>query len=320
VPLAADDTDVIAGTGDSVAILAPQVEAYVGDANHPFTAVVVYPEAVEPVGAEDVSNYDISAANPFGAELLGARAVRLTFTVAPVLGDTLTIQPAAATDLAGNAPAGALVVVLTDVDTTAPTATMAATSVENLGGDTIVVTFDEPVDTDAATNPSNYTLRQNGNKIDLSDVQVTYDSSSNAVTFWLPEGSELTTGATVSANTGNLTDLSGNGLAANPADVTVTGDSTAPDFEAAFINWQVDVTGMTIDVRFTEDVDEGFAASKANWFTDQFTNVIDADLIAPDIARIRTAGQVADDELLEIDGLRDLAGNTSGMISIDPAE
>jgi hypothetical protein len=82
----------------------------------------------------------------------------------------------------------------------------------------------------------------------------------------------------------------------------------------------VDLTGMTIDVRFTEDVDEGFAAASGNWFTDQFTNVIDADLIAPDIARIHTAGQVADDEQLEMDGLRDLAGNTSGMISIDPAE
>lgn len=320
VVLPGNDVEVVAGTGDNTAILLGGMSAYVGDAGNPSSCIVVFPEAIGSTGAAAIANYAITATNATAATVLTPTAVRLTFAAAPIATDTLDVQPAAATDLGGTAAAGVLSVVIAAADATAPTATIAATAVAGLGGDFLTVTFDEPVSQAAALTLANYAFTVGGSAVDLTSAAISHNSLSDAITIWLPATIDVDESAAVTAVVSNIGDLSGNALAVQPAGVTVGGDTSDPDFSSAYVNWIADGTGQTVDVLFDEDIVEAFVETPGNWSASLGTPIVSATLIAPNIARVVTTGQIGAAETLDITGLLDPAGNASAAITINPHE
>ncbi len=323
VAILASDNMLTPGTGDNAPITMGGTQAFVGDAGNPNTAVVVFPEAVDPVGSAVATNYANNAANAASVTMLDPRTVRLTFAVAPVATDTLTIETAAATDLGGTPAAGQISIALGAVDATAPTATLSATAVSGAGGDQIEVSYSEPVDTAAALIPANYSFTNGGFAVSLTGATVRWNSVNHSAVFTLPAGTELRFGAMLGATILNVSDVSGNALAVQPTAVAIAGDNVAPGFassSSAFVNWTESAAGTTIDVLFSEDVNEAFVENIFNWTTSGTTVVYTSQLVAPDRVRLTTNAQPAAGETFMLNLLPDLAANTSGMISVNPIE
>ena len=203
---------------------------------------------------------------------------------------------------------------------TKPTATIAATAVAGLGGDFLTVTFDGPVSQAAALTLANYAFTVGGSAVDLTSATIFHNSISDEVTIWLPATTDIAESAEVTAVLSNLGDLSGNALAVQPTGVTVGGDTSDPDFSLAFVNWMVDGTGQTVDVLFDEDIVEAFVETPGNWAGSLGTPIVSVTLIAPEIARVVTTGQIGAAETLDITGLLDPAGNVSAAITVNPHE
>jgi hypothetical protein len=323
VALPANDVDNTVGSGENTAMTGPGTSAYEGDPGNPATCVVVFPEAADPIGAATTGNYDILGAPPIVVTALTPRAFRLRFAVAPVATDVLNISAAAATDLGGTPAVAALAVALVAVDATPPTATVVASAVANRGGDALTIDFDEPVALAGALTLSNYAVTQGGQPVDLTGASIRYDSTTQSVVIALPDTVDWTFGANVVVTVSNVNDLSGNALVAQPAAVPVAGDNVAPGFfgaSSAFVNWAVDASGQTVDVLFSEDVDATFVELPGNWTGSSATPISAVSLIAPNVARVTTVGQVVISETLQVTGLPDLAGNTSGAIAVNPFE
>jgi hypothetical protein len=124
-------------------------------------------------------------------------------------------------------------------------------------------------------------------------------------------------------NLTGMSDLAGNALSAQPAAVAVDGDNVAPDFaspSSAFLNTFEDANGMTIDVQFSEDVSETFVENASNWtVVGGGASVTSAMLRAGNTVRLTlNTGYLG--QMLSLNGLPDLAGNTSGAITVTPIE
>jgi len=213
-----------------------------------------------------------------------------------------------------------LSVVVGPADTTAPTATLAAFAAPNVGGDWIEIRFDEPLDPAGALDLANYAISVESLSLDLTGAVLGHDSTTDTVLLHLPDAIDLPAGSAVDAVLGAVTDLSGNAVTVQPATVFVGGDSTPPDFAAAFVDWVADGSGQTVEVGFDEDVNAAFVETVANWSASLGTPITAVVLVAPQIARVTTNGQLGAAETLDLTGLPDVAGNLSGAISIDPHE
>jgi len=323
VAIAGDDNEMIAAVGDSSAILVGATAASVAPAGSPNEAIVVFPEAVDMTGATTLTNYTLSAANPTAVTAMTPRVLSLTFATQPVASDTLTIEVAAATDLGGTPAAAQMMLALLAPETTAPTATITGEAVAGDGGDRILVNFSEPVDQTSALLLTNYAFLEGGSAFALTGATASYNSVDEIVTIQLPTGSNFTFGASFAATISNVTDVFGNALSTQPTAVTVTGDNTAPGFASgtsSFVNWTAGATGLLIDVFFDEAVDATFATTPGNWTTSGSTVVSAVSLVTPSWARVTTVAQIAGGESLQLTGLPDRAGNTSGAISVNPFE
>ena len=175
-----------------------------------------------------------------------------------------------------------------------------------------------------ALNAANYSFLAGGLPVSLTGSTFEYDETSFTVNIELSDSVNLQFGDTVALTLSNVTDLSGNALAVQPADATVAGDNTDPGFQSAtsaFVNFIFNNTGRTIDVQFSEDVDETFVETVANWTTSGTTVVQGVTLLTPNIARITTDVQIAAGETLGLTNLPDLAGNNGGgAITVNPIE
>jgi hypothetical protein len=100
-----------------------------------------------------------------------------------------------------------------------------------------------------------------------------------------------------------------------------SGDAVAPSFSSAFAHLWVDATGATVDVRFSEDIDYGFAATPGNWSTSGAATVTGAQVIGFDHVRLTLTEAMGATDTLSIGaGLVDWAGNAAGQLSIDPVD
>ena len=322
IALGGNDVQVLAGTGDNAAIAT--ATAYVGPASLPNACICVFPEATDITGAMNTANYAISAVNPTLVEQLSPRAFRLTFPTQPAAAQILDIEVAAATDLGGIPAAGQLNIALTAEDVTPPTASFTPTAFDGVINDYFFVDYNESVDQITALDFTNYTFIHNGLLVDLTNAVFSYDSTNFRVQIELPSDLHLQFGAICSLSIVNVTDLSSNVLAVQPVDANVAGDNTDPNFfapDSAFVNLIRDNTGNTIDVRFSEGVNEIFVENPFNWTTSGATVVNSVTLISPNIARVVTNAPIGAGETLSLNNLPDLAGNSAGgVINVDPQE
>lgn len=307
---------VIAG-GDASGPSLPAGWARLDASSSTDTLLVVFSEALETVSAENVGNYLLNGATaPDSVELIDWRTVRLVFSGGVIVGDTLDFSGVA--DLAGNVGVGTRAVSAADVN--GPVVVSAqALSVAGPGGDRVEVEFSRPLELGEALSVSNWTLTMGSYSYDLTDARLRWSSSDFTVVIELPVGQELEFGATVTVGASGLTDLAG--LALSPAaslNVAVQGDSTAPDFAAAFVNYRVSASGTVVDVVFDEAVAPAFALDAFNWVASNGALVLGVEQRSPDYFRLELSLGLAPGDTLELNGLPDLAGNSSGLIVATP--
>lgn len=307
---------LVAG-GDASAPSLPAGWARLDASSATDTLLVVFSEALESVSAETVGNYLLNGATaPDSVELVDWRTVRCVFSGGVVVGDTLDFSGVA--DLAGNVGVGARAVSAADVN--GPVLVSAqAYSVAGPGGDRLEVEFSRPLELGAALSASNWTLTMGAHSFDLTDARLRWSSGSFSVVLELPVGQELEFGSTVTVGVSGVSDLAG--LALSPAaslNVAVQGDSTAPGFAGAFVNYRVSAGGTVVDVVFDEAVESNFALDGANWLASNGAVVLGVEQRSPDYFRLELSLGLAPGDTLELNGLPDLAGNSSGAIDVTP--
>jgi hypothetical protein len=231
------------------------------------------------------------------------------------VGDQLEIV---VDDLAGNACAS-MSCALVAADSSAPGASISASEATGFGGDTLTITYNEPVTVSNSMLPGSYTVTANGTPISLAGSTVRYSSIDNSVRFTLASGQEFPHGATVSVTISGVTDHSGNALNGNIGG-TSAGDNTAPSLSSAFANYSADPSGAVIDVLFSEDVNIARAEDVSNWSTDGSTLVVFSERVSGKHYRLTMSAAMAAGELLRVNNMRDAAGNTAGLISTNPVE
>jgi hypothetical protein len=307
---------MVNATGDSVLPTLPLGLTRIDAANPTDSVLLQFSEAVELSSAQNVGNYDLNGgANPDSVVRVGQNTVRATWNGGVIAGDTVNATVA---DLAGNVGVLSRAVALQDPQ--GPLVVSAdGTSVANVGLDTVVVLFDKPVEPITGLDPSNYGVI-NGSSLVLSNSSLTWNSTDNTVTIHLPAGVELDPTLGMTMQVINVQDHAG--LAISPAanvGGTVGGDSTAPSFMAAFANYRADPTGLAIDVRFSEDVASSFVATPTNWSVSGGKTVDAVQALSPSHVRLTLSAALGVAETVGITALPDVAGNTSGAISIAPS-
>ncbi len=313
----ASDTDAgIVCTGDSTA---PSVS--VGNVRlDPQTSgalLIDVSEAVDATQAETPANYDYNGGNvATAATRIGPRTIRATFAVTPTAGNSLDLT---VYDLAGN-PA-TLTRTVTAADSSAPLVSSVAGVIRpGFGGDTVVVTFNEPVDAASALDPASYDVLSGATTISLVGAQFVYDGNANRVTITLPAGQELVAGGALTVTVDNVADHSGNAIATPvPVVGTTSGDSTPAAFSSAFVNLRHDPLGLSVDVLFSEDVPAAFVSNASNW-TASNGSVQSVEVLARDHCRFTLSAALTTNGTLSTNALPDFAGNTSGSISVNPLE
>lgn len=303
--------------GDSSAPTLPAGWARLDASSSNDTLLMIFSEALEATSAENLGNYLLNGATaPDSVELLDFRTVRCVFSGGVVVSDTIDFSGVA--DLAGNIGVGSRAVTAADVS--GPVVVAAeAYSVPGPGADYLRVQFNRPLDLVGALTQSNWSLVMGATVYDLTDARMSWSSGTFSVVLELVEGQELVHGATVNIGASNLTDVAG--LALSPAaslNVLVQGDSTAPDFAAAFVNYRLSGSGTIVDVLFDEAVDEAFALNALNWTVIGGPQVIGVQRRSADYYRLEMSTGLSQGDVLELVALPDLAENLSGVISITP--
>jgi hypothetical protein len=282
------------------------------DPSSSLALLVTFPEAMEGSAGSYLLNGTQAASS---VSQLSPRVVRVSFATDPIVGDQLEIV---VDDLAGNACAS-MSCALVAADSSAPGASISAAEAMGFGGDTLTITYNEPVTVSNSMLPGSYTVTANGTPISLAGSTVRYSSIDNSVRFTLASGQEFPHGATVSVTISGVTDHSGNTLNGNLGG-TSAGDSTAPSLSSAFANYSADPSGAVIDVLFSEDVNIARAEDVNNWSTSGSTLVVFSERVSGKHYRLTMSAAMAAGELLRVNNMRDAAGNTAGLISTNPVE
>ncbi|MFN0242775.1 MAG: hypothetical protein ACKVWV_07760 [Planctomycetota bacterium] len=308
----------IAAGGD---VTAPDVaigKVYL-DLSTPGALLVEFDEAIDPIAAQVAASFDLNSGNiATTSQLLGRRNVRLTFGVAPIVGDSLDLVM---TDLAGNV-SGTVTRAVIGGELDDPLIVSVDGYMEpGYGGDTIEIVFDEPVDPATALERSNYIVRTGTTTLSLASAELGYDSATSTVVIALPGGQEIDGQLALTVTVSGISDFSGNTITTPiPVGATRNGDTTDPQFESAFVNYRASATGAIVDVLFSEDVDTTFAADAANWTASGGAVVTAVSMEERNHARVFLSAALGAADTLTMTGVPDLARNTSGAIQIDPLE
>ena len=221
-------------------------------------------------------------------------------------------------DLAGNT--GASTVALAAADAFGPSIQSVSGLAEpNLGGDVVSIDFDEPIDPATGFNLANYTVLNGGVAQDLSAATTRYVSASNRLEIHLAPGVELNPAQPLVVQAQNIEDFSG--LVMNPpANLGggIAGDTTAPAGATAFVNRREDAGSLVVDVLFDEDVVQAFASVPSNWSTTGAATITAVDVLSPSYYRLTLSTPLMAGEMVEINGISDVAGNVAAMFAFSP--
>jgi hypothetical protein len=289
------------------------------DPSDPSSILVVFDEAVTESAAETAAAYDYDSGNvAVSAELISPRVVRATFALAVTAGNTLEVTNSAAVDLAGNAAAATLSLVVVD-DQTAPVLTLVAGEIaEATGYDFVRVRFNEMPDLATAMTASSYTVGDSRGAVQVRGVS--FDSSEIEVSLIVQD---LLDGDTITVQVDGVTDVAGN-LPGAPLSLggVVSGDIVAPALSSAYVNAMLDATGRIVDVELSEAVAVAFSGQVSNWSTTGSATVTAVEVVGADHVRLTLSAALgAAEEVVVAAGLTDLAGNAAPLAqSIDPTE
>jgi hypothetical protein len=288
------------------------------DAQDPTNSILIeLDEAMDTTSAADPLSIEIGGVNPDTVSQIGPRTVRATYTGGVTAGQVVDVTIA---DLAGNS--GLQSQAIQSADSVGPIVTfVAGYAVSGFGNDRIEVTWNEPVDPATGVDLDNYVVTEGGNPVDLTNASISYESSTLKVIITLASGVELDPSSTINVVADNVLNHAGI-VISPPANIngSTTGDTTAPDFDAAFVNYREDAGGLVVDVRFDEDVDAAFAGSAGNYTVSSGQTVVSAVRVTDDVYRLTLNAALVGGDTVDTVALPDPAGNVSGAISVTPEQ
>ena len=320
-PITVASTDAgLTPTGDATA---PSIGVSDGtlDPNDANAAIFAFDEAISETGGIDIANYTLTGNATVSAAFVTARVVRVVFTNPVALSDSVEIAVAAVTDLGGTGAGGTATVALAAADAAAPTvSSVMGEAGSSDGRDSIDIVFSEPIPTALTNVAANYTITSGGVAVDLTDATFTESSVNDSVMIQLAEGISLKNGDTLSVTPANLTDASGNALAATATTATVAGDASAPTTMDAFVNVLLDPTGTMVEVQFDEDMDATTTMETANWSGSNSQTATAVTQLDGSRYRVTFSAAIGAADTIDVMTPTDRAGNIGATINVDPAE
>lgn len=303
-----------AATGDAVAPTLASVEQNLSEDEFGRVVDFTFSEAMDPVFAVQLAHFAVALpATATSVEQPSENVLRVSFSE-PIVPGFDTVDLTNIVDAHGNDFADATVAVTqpTPVANTFD-GTPEATTVADAGGDMVTVVTTQALDPRTAADPLSWTLDVDGNPIDLSTQTLTYDLLKKTLTIDLDF--DMTNGDAFVVAGVSVLDVDGETFALSSGG-NVAGDALAPTLLSVTQNRNIDPTGKTIDVRFSEDVRESEAETMANFVDNGPMAIVSATLLAGmDIVRIVYDDVVVPgDVTLAIDGMLDLAGNAITMV------
>ena len=325
VPLSSNAVAGVA-TGDAVPLTAPTVEQRLAVDALGRVVDFIFPKPMDPNGGIQTARFAVND-HPGSTTLTVASSIlqvddftlRVTFS-APVVPGLDTISLNAIPGYHGNTFSGTEAIVNSAPAVNAYSS-VTATTVENLGGDNIVVITDQALDPDLAVDPAGWSLTVDGNVVNLADQTLTYDLASRALTIELDL--DMVNGDVVVVTAIGRTDIDGESFGGAPVfPVAASGDVNQPALVSALQNRTADVSGQTVDVTFSEDLDPTVAANVAFYAFVPSVTINSAQRVggAGRIVRLQSADPIVPgDFTFSVTGnVADLSGTTIDLGATSP--
>lgn len=306
-----------AATGDAIA---PGLTSATQNlAEDEFGKVIdfVFAEAMDPTFATVTTNFDagfpVFATN---VTYVNQVTLRVTFT-APVIPGVDSVTLTDVVDVHGNAYAGgAAAIVAGSTVANAFSSNPTVSTVSGAGGDLVVANFVQAIDPADAEDPAHWTLLIDGNPIVLADQTLSYDFTGKQLTIFLADDFDNGDSFSLSGASGNEPiDVDGQIFTTSFAG-TVAGEVTLPTVLSVVQNRAVDPSGATLDVTFSEDIDNVQAELVGNWTVDALT--VSSATLQSDMETVRlvlSAAAVPGDVDLDVSLIEDLAGNVVAPVT-----
>ena len=318
------DTAPVSGsaTGD---LVAPTLVSAVQNLNEDEFGRIVeftFSEAMDPVFSTGPINFSLGFP-VFASEVVqtAPETLRVRFDD-PVVPGIASVQFIGVIDAHGNAYVGG------DVSPSVGTTVAndfavdpVLRSVEGIGGDQLVVVTTQALAPERAALADAWRLEVDGTPVDLVDDDLTYELELKTLTVDLPddylnglsflvEAAALTDGGAP-----ELVDVDGESFTSTFTG-TVDGDGVAPGIELVLQNRNLDPSGSTFDLQFSEDLEEESVEVDAVFTVNDGPALSAVSLTSdPSLVRVVLAGAGLPGEVnFDVSGVRDPAGNT-----MDPA-
>ena len=320
--------------GDTTAPTLVSIEQNLADDELGRVIDYTFSEPMDPVFSARPVNFAIddhddssSTTTATGISQPSDEVIRVTYS-SPVVPGLDQVALSGIVDAHGNAFASGTFAIANSSPAANGYESVSATTAEGEGGDTIVVVTDQAFDPDLAVDPDYWTLNVGGSNITMDDQELTYDLEERELTIALDF--DMQNGDAVLITAVALPDIDGQAFNAADNSATAAGDDVEPSVLTVTQNRGFDPTGVTLDVRVSEDLDETAAETIANWTLSGGLTVTAAELLGS----LSTVRLTADDVVVPGDftltaeaGLEDLAGNATGaaqaaiaIVSTDTSE
>lgn len=306
-------TNVVgAATGDSIAPTLSSVEQNLSADEFGRVIDLTFSEAMDPIFCASLANFGGAVPDVCNSFSQPAENVlRVSFNN-PVVPGLNTIDLANLVDAHGNALPDQNVAVsagstVANGFSTGPD----LTTVEGVGGDLLEMQFVQPLDPDGASDPSRWNLEvPTGNPIDLSNCVFTYDLLAKSLSIELDVDFQNGTSFSFEAMSGNEPiDVDGQLFTSSVAG-TISGEVNLPTVVSVTQNRVFDPAGKTLDVAFSEGLDESSAEILGNWNVAGHVTQTASLLASKSIVRLGFDSFVLPGtDLIDISGVEDLAGN-----------
>lgn len=270
-----------------------------------------FDEAMDPGSTPILANFGVTLPNvATSVTPLSPTSFRVTFN-APVVPGVDSVTITGLEDVHGNALSNPGVTAVTQPAPggNAYDAGTEATTVEGALGDFITVVTTQALDPRDAVDPTRWDIVVNGGSIVMADQVLTYDLLAKTLTVDLDF--DMTNGQTFTVDALNVREVDGQTFAATSAPTAISGDASLPTVLSAVQNRTVDPDGFTVDVRFSEDLEQVSAETLVSYaFSGGGHNVTAATLVGTDVVRLTVDAVVVPPDLtIDVQDVTDLAGN-----------
>jgi len=301
-----------AATGDLIPPTLSSVEQNLSVDEYGRVIDLSFSEAMDPIFCAALSNFGGSipdVCNSFSQP--AENVLRVTFNN-PIVPGLNTIDLENLVDAHGNAFPDQNVAVsagstVANGFSTGPD----LTTVEGVGGDLLEMEFVQALDPDDASDPTKWNLEvPTGNVIDLSGCVFTYDLLAKTLSIELDVDFQNGTSFTFEGLSGDEPiDVDGELFTSSVAG-SIGGEVNLPTVVSATQNRVIDPTGKTLDVVFSEGLDESSAENLANWSVAGHVTQTATLLASQAVVRLEFDSLVLPGtDAIDINGITDLAGN-----------